>query len=185
MLNITRFLARKLAVENLALISVSWLQLAALARACQALRGYSASPWPDSQNSTKVRLAMMRTSRSPFLPIWEQRAGLSRVGQTGPLTPHRLPPHHAWVQGLRATGASRRPPPTRSRHSRQAGQRPAGQRCCSQTAPALEQKHQPGDAHFSGGVELQLGCLHEGAPSGCLTMKLGVDLRLAPFILSC
>jgi len=44
-----------------------------------------------------------------FLPLWEQRAGLSRVGQTGLLAPHRLPPHHAWVQGLRATGASRRP----------------------------------------------------------------------------
>jgi hypothetical protein len=34
-------------------------------------------------------------------------------------------------------------------------------------------------------IQHQLGCLHEGARSGCLTMKLSVDLRLAPFILSC
>jgi hypothetical protein len=54
-----------------------------------------------------------------------------------------------------------------------------------QTAQAHEQKHQPGDAHFSGGVELQLGCFHEGARSGCLTMKLSVDYCLVPFILSC
>lgn len=34
-------------------------------------------------------------------------------------------------------------------------------------------------------IQHQLGCLHEGARTGCLTMKLSVDLRLAPFILSC
>jgi hypothetical protein len=30
-----------------------------------------------------------------------------------------------------------------------------------------------------------LGCLHDGSRSGCLTMKVIVDLALAPFILSC
>lgn len=34
-------------------------------------------------------------------------------------------------------------------------------------------------------IQLQLGCLQDGARSGCLTMKLSVDLCLAPFILSC
>jgi hypothetical protein len=62
MLNTTRLLARKLAVENFALISLGWLQLAALARACQALRGCSASPWPDSQNSTAIRTAFHPTT---------------------------------------------------------------------------------------------------------------------------
>jgi hypothetical protein len=34
-------------------------------------------------------------------------------------------------------------------------------------------------------IQHQLGCFHEGARSGCLTMKLSVDFCLAPFILCC
>ena len=43
-------------------------------------------------------------------------------------------------------------------------------------SPAAEQPAQ---------IQHQLGCLHHRARSGCLTMKLSVDLCLAPFILSC
>jgi hypothetical protein len=43
---------------------------------------------------------------------------------------------------------------------------------------------QPG-MHGQGGCGGQLGCLHDGFRSRCLTMKVIVDLALAPFILSC
>jgi hypothetical protein len=43
---------------------------------------------------------------------------------------------------------------------------------------------QPG-MHGQGGCGGQLGCLHDGSRSRCLTMKVIVDLALAPFILSC
>jgi hypothetical protein len=45
----------------------------------------------------------------------------------------------------------------------------------------------PGDAFEIklGPKQIQLGCLHDGNHSGCLSMKVIVDLALAPFILSC